>query len=423
MKESSNLELKQTVTNTFLKTVSAYANYGTGRILFGVNDNGTEMGLPNPKEACLSIENRINDSIDPVPDYRLEIVGRTGIVSLTVREGLHKPYLYRSKAYRRADTSTIEVDHVELTRLVLEGKNLSYENTPAASQELTFNCLERKLIETTGIEAISSDVLRTLELMDGKGTYNVAGELLADSNERPGIDIVRFGNTISIMLDRESFEHISLLEQYDRSLEVFRRYYCYEEIVGSMRIARERIPEDAFREAVANALVHREWDVDPQIRISMFDDRIEVSSPGGLPHGLSVGEYLEGQISKLRNPILGNVFFRLNIIERFGTGVLRIKDAYRSSATQPQFDVYENSIRVTLPVTQNETALPAADGQVYRVLQGREMPVSEISSEVGFGKTKTQAILKRLLEGGYIEVVGVGRGTKYRARKLTPPKK
>ena len=101
MKETRTLEFKETVTNTFLKTVSAYANYGTGEIRFGIADDGTVKGISEPKKACLDIENRINDSIDPNPEYTLHINENTSVITLTVYEGIHKPYLYKAKAYRR----------------------------------------------------------------------------------------------------------------------------------------------------------------------------------------------------------------------------------------------------------------------------------------------------------------------------------
>ena len=114
-------------------------------------------------------------------------------------------------------------------------------------------------------------------------------------------------------------------KQYDEIISVFKRYYQYEEINGFERKDRELIPEEAFREAVANSLVHRTWDVQSHIKISMYDDRIEITSPGGLPRELNEKEYLNGNISYLRNPIIGQLFFRLKYIEMFGTGILRIK--------------------------------------------------------------------------------------------------
>ena len=98
MRETRILEFKETITNTFLKTVSAFSNYNGGTILFGVDDNGNVKGLPDVKQACLDIENKINDSISPQPNYTLEIQNNDQTIKLTVKSGLQKPYLYKSKA-------------------------------------------------------------------------------------------------------------------------------------------------------------------------------------------------------------------------------------------------------------------------------------------------------------------------------------
>ena len=415
MRESSVLEFKELVTSSFLKTVSAFANYGGGEILFGINDDGQTVGVEDTQEACLSIENKINDSLSPAPDYSLAVNEETRVICLAVKEGLHKPYFYRSKAYRRSDTATVEVDSLELRRLLLEGANLTFDVTASRESQLAFSHLEARMHDVLGVEALSDDILRTLELKDDKGAYTVAGEILADSNSFPGIDMVRFGDSISVFLDRETHERCSVLKQYDAALALYRKYYQYEVVEGTARNGYELVPEAAFREAVANALVHRTWDINAHVRISMFQDRIEVSSPGGLPSGISEREYLDGQVSKLRNPILGNVFFRLRLIERFGTGVLRIKDAYRGSERQPKFEVYENSICVVLPLTRGETPLSDDENKVLQALIGRSLQMSEICTKTGFGRTKAQAIVKGLVEGGYAVVSGTGRGTRYSA--------
>ncbi|MBQ7501611.1 putative DNA binding domain-containing protein [bacterium] len=415
MKETKFLEFKEAVSNTFLKTVSAFANYGSGVIMFGISDDGTVKGIAEPVKACLDIENRINDSLEPVPEYTLNVNEKTSVISLTVFEGIHKPYLFKSKAYRRNDTATVAADRLELTRLILEGQNLSYEELPAKKQDLSFAVLERKLKETLNLKALTSDTLKTLELYSDKDGYNIAAELLADANGFCGIDAVRFGADISILLDRETYASESLLKQYDLALNMYRRYYQYEQIKGSLRERVSLIPEDAFREAVANALVHRTWDLDSHIRIAMLEDRIEITSPGGLPPGVSAEEYCRGGVSRLRNRILGNVFYRLRLIERFGTGVRRICEAYRDSAAKPLFEAAENSVKVTLPVITQVNSLSEDENKVYAFLKGKTAASSVIAKAVGFGKSKTAAILKKLVSEGFIRPSGNGRGLKYSA--------
>ena len=124
------------------------------------------------------------------------------------------------------------------------------------------------------IETFNQDTLKTLNLYDNINGYNNAAGLLADKNHFSGIDIVKFGENISIIQKRVTFEHISVLEIYEKALAVFRDYYQYEVIQGADRKMVEKIPEAAFREAIANALIHRVWDINSHTRVSMFDDRI-----------------------------------------------------------------------------------------------------------------------------------------------------
>ena len=419
MRESRFLEFKETITNTFLKTVSAFANYGTGVIMFGIADDGTTVGITNAGTACLDIENRINDSIDPIPEYTLAVNEKTSVITLRVQEGLHKPYLYKAKAYRRNDTATIAVDRLELARLILEGQNSSFEELPASDQNLSFQTLEKKLIAELHIDSFSKDTLKTLELYREGVGFNKAGELLADQNKYCGIDMVRFGDNISIILDRRTVEHVSILKQFDQALDMFRQYYEYEQIRGSTREKISLIPEEAFREAVANALVHRTWDIDSHINIAMFQDSIRITSPGSLPRGIGEEEYLRGGISILRNPIIGNVLYRLHMIEKFGTGIRRINDTYQSSMIKPVYTVGENTICIVLPVLQEKNNLLPDEQKVYALLKNREMASSAIMEATGFGKSKTVAILNKLAKEGYIMVIGTGRGTKYKTGSLS----
>ena len=212
MRESKQLEFKEKLTNTFLKTVSAYANYNGGSIIFGINDAGMIKGIDNLEETRLSIENRINDSISPQPDYKISVNESDKIITLDVKSGKNKPYLYKSKAYKRNDTATIEVDALELSRLILKGRNVSFESLHSANQDLTFNILENKLKEQIGIVEFNKDVLKTLNLYSDSDGYNNAAAILSDRNDFPGIDIVRFGENISIMKKRAVLEKSSILK-------------------------------------------------------------------------------------------------------------------------------------------------------------------------------------------------------------------
>ena len=414
MKESKELELKSTITNTFLKTVSAFSNYNSGKIIFGIDDNGKIIGLENIEELCLDLENKINDNISPKPDFRFIKDTKKNIITLIVEEGFNKPYLYKGKAYKRNDTSTVEVDKVELNRLTLLGLNQYYEELKARKQDLEFKVLKKELEEKLSLKDFSKDLLKTLNLYDDKNGYNNAAELFADKNNFAGVDIAKFGKNIDEILDRNLFINMSIISQFQKTLEVFNRYYKYEQILGSERIEKELIPEKAFRETIANALIHRTWDVNSNIRISMYEDKIEISSPGGLPSGISEKEYLNGQISQLRNPILANIFFRLKYIEMFGTGIRRINESYKDYAIKPAFEIFENSIKITLPIIKTELFLTKDERIIMDILEkGAILSSSEILKMTEFKKDKLNRLFKKLIQKNYIKIIGNGRGTKY----------
>ena len=146
----------------------------------------------------------------------------------------------------------------------------------------------------------------------------------------------------------------------------------------------------------------------------LFPDRIEIKSPGSLPKGITANEYENGEISCLRNPILGNVFFRMKYIEMFGTGVARIKYAYENARIKPKFMITDNVISVILPVIKGDFNVTKAEESAIKVLEnGKQLSSGEIAKALGYTKTKTLRILDALKNKGYIKVFGNGRGTKY----------
>lgn len=414
MKENRFTEFKEDLSSGFLKTVSAFANFGTGKILFGIKDDGSIKGIQNPDKMCLDIENKINDSIQPKPDFSFSINRKTGVITLEVKDGAFKPYLYKGKAYRRSDTATVEVDQIELKRLILMGDNMSFEELPSPAQDLTFESFFRIIQQKLKLESLSTDVLKTLGFYTKKGEFNHAAALFADKNNFSGIDMVRFGASISEILDRDILTNKSILEEYNQAIFFFEKYYQYEKIEGMERNLIERIPIEAFRETLANAIVHRVWDIPAHIRIAMYPDRIEIYSPGGLPSGISKEEYLKGYISRLRNPIIANVFFRLHLIEMFGTGIKRIMTCYEEYDVKPIFDISENNISVTLPVADQKKEVNSDEMIILEILsKGIRLSSSELVLKSGFGKNKVVRLIGSLLEKNYVQKEGSGRGIKY----------
>lgn len=198
-----------------------------------------------------------------------------------------------------------------------------------------------------------------------------------------------------------------------QALAVFEEHFAYEEVIGAERVARSLVPREAFREALANALVHRCWDVNANVKVSMFPNRIEVTSPGGLPDGMTEQEYLAGGPSIARNPVLANVLFRLGYIERFGTGIPRILEAYAELDVSPSFSVRPSSITVTLPVEQS-VSLTEGERRVLGIVgKGSSLTRAEVAEAAGLSKDKAIRVLNSLVQKSMVTREGSGRSVRY----------
>lgn len=416
MRESKYIEYKEVVSKSFLKVVSAFANYNEGKIIFGICDDGTVPGLSDPYKASFDIENAINDNISPVPEYEIRVNKNNNTVILSVHRGTEPPYFYHGKAYRRSDTASVPVDTVELKRLVLRGMNRDFETLPAENQELTFTIFEKAIMETLQIDALDRNIQKTLGLYVAGSGYTIAAELLADQNHYRGIDMIRFGETEDQIMERETFENTSIIAAYNSAIQLYKKYYQYDEIKGVKRNTAEMVPETAFREAGANALIHRMWDVSAAVQIAMYKDRIQITSPGGLPEDISEEEYLHSQVSVLRNPVLAEVFLKLNYIEKFGTGIRRIVNAYKNEYRKPEFSFTEHTICVTLPVRSSERVDSTAEVILSMLSGSREISRKELEELTGIKKATLIRALNMLVADHLVEKLGTGKNTRYRAR-------
>lgn len=418
--ESKILEFKQDFTPSFLKTVSAYANYTDGKIIFGIKDNGQVIGIQDTDIFKLRVENSINDNIRPRPSFEISvsIIEDKEVVVLSVNKGMQTPYYYQHQVYNRSDTSTVAVDLAALQELILLGTNLTYEDLPVIEQNLKFHILENSLRKEIGIESFNHDILRSLGLYKN-GKFNRAAELLADRNniKQSSIDIARMGETNSIFLDRKTISEKSLLFQYEETLSFFDNWYKpYEEVSGFYREKRIQIPREAFREALANAIIHRNFSINAAIRIAMYQDRVEITSPGKLPTGISPEEFKMGRISVPRNAIIAEVFHRLNIIEKFATGIRRIIEEYKEFKEEPIFEIYENTITIILPCItygNTERILNLEDIILNNLKENEYLTRKDIQQLTSLKDTKIKEVLKELIEEGKIVKVGKARATKY----------
>ena len=421
MSESRTLEYKEDLTKSYLKTVSAFANYDGGSIIFGVRDNGEAIGIENPEKLRLSVENQINDNIRPRPRYLLEQYEEEGkaLVELKVEAGLQPPYYYQKKAYTRNDTSTIEVSDYELNDLILKGRNLTYDKLPSPNQNLTFNKLTDTFQNETNNTLSTNDLPAILGLYTSGSGYNNAGLLFSDQNRFPGIRIVKFGKDENTIWLRRDLENISIIEMMENALETYRQQYQPEKIEGAKRIIKPMIPEESYREAVANALVHRNWAIDAPILIKMYPDKITISSPGALVEGVEPDAYLRGAMSKFRNPVIGWIFLRLGYVEGLSTGVMRINAPYANACQKPEFEFLSNALVITLPVPNDTPHLTSEQNQIYQLFKtNRELSLKEIQKLTGFSSSVARSNTNFLVQNNILERVGGGPKTRYRERTM-----
>lgn len=429
--ESKYIEYKSGYTKTLLKTISAFANYHDGHILIGVDDDGTAVGVHNAEDVRLSVENAVNDAVKPRPYYEIheEMHGGKKIIVIKVYKGDHTPYTINNKAYKRMDTSSVQVDRHAFEELILLGRNMSFETLPSENQRLSFNKLEEKLVQALNVGHVTEDLLVTLRLKNNE-QFNHAAALLSDTNPlaSSSVRLIAYDDeSVLNIRDRQELKNISVLEQFDRCMEFYRKHINISEIIkGSYRETVEEIPLVAYREAVANGIVHRDYSRPVDLRIEIFANRVEIVSPGGLPVGISENEYIEGRVSIPRNQVLADIFFRLKIIEKLATGIRRIKEHYRDHEVKPKFEINENSIVVILPKTNQPEAnayrpmepdayeLNENEQLIYRLLEaGNALSRSAIEEGLGLKKSQTIDLLSHLRELNLVAQIGRGRSTKY----------
>ena len=427
--ETKYIEFKERYSKTILKTVSAFSNYHDGKIMVGISDDGHLIGVENPNEVRLSIENTINDSIKPRPNYEIEMVAieNRKVLVISIFKGYQTPYVIDRKAYKRADTSTVEIEKHEYDELVLLGRNLTYEELEYIGGNLKFRNLERLLEDKLGIAEVNEDILKSLELIKNE-KYTNAAAIVADSNlfmDR-GMDFICYGDqSLMIFKDRINLKSVSVIEEFETAMLFYKKHINqWSTIKGAYRESFDDVPEEAYREAVANAIIHRDYSKRGSNRVEIFENRIEITSIGGLPVGISKEEYLNGNFSNARNRIIADIFLRCKIIEKMGTGVRRIKYVYSTFEQSPEFKVFENSIQVILPrlsmaaeSNKKQVELTIEEEKLLNYIKStKKINRADIEKYMGIGKTKATNLVNGLMNKGAVIKIGVGKNTKYKCK-------
>jgi len=434
MNENKTTEFKREYVDDIKYAVVAFANTEGGRIYIGINDDGSACGVDNTDATILRTTNMIRDSIRPdvtmFTECTAEIIDGKPVVILTVQRGTARPYYLAGKGIRpegvyvRQSASSVPASETAILNMIRETSGDCYEDARSINQQLTFTKAENYFAKRN--LPLGDQQKRTLNIIGADGTYTNLGMLLSDQCVHTIKLAVFEGSKKSIFHDRKELSG-SLLTQLEDAysyIDQFNRTRA--EFEGLERIDKRDYPSEALREALLNAVTHRDYSFSGSTLISIFDDRIEFVTIGGLVRGLTFDDIMLG-VSALRNQKLANVFYRLKLIEAYGTGILKINESYADCAVKPQFKVTDNAFKITLPninyIGERKEIVPiaplkAADNRqesLLRLAKSRGYIVrKDVETELRVSQATAILILREMVEKGLLIKEGAGKQQRYR---------
>lgn len=355
-RESETIELKEAVVDDIKKEIIAFANCDGGKLYIGIRDDGTVVGLDDPDGVSLQISNMVRDAIKPDVTMFLhyKTIEEDGkeIVAVDIQRGTDRPYYLAKKGMRpegvyvRQGYSAVPATDAAIRHMIKETDGDRFEAMRCLNQELTFEAAKKEfaLREVD----FGQQQMRTLKLIDQDNLYSNLGLLLSDQCIHTIKVAVFQGTDQTIFKDRREFTG-SLMRQMNEVYDFIDfRNQTRSTIEKLLRIDVRDYPEIAVREALLNLLVHRDYSFSASALISIYADRIEFVSIGGLMPGIDLEDIMIG-ISVCRNQDLANVFYRLHLIEAYGTGMGKIMKAYEGMEEKPAIETTKNAFKIVLP--------------------------------------------------------------------------
>ncbi len=355
-RESETIELKEIVTDEIKKEIIAFANCDGGKLYIGVKDDGTVIGVDDADNVSLQISNMVRDTIKPdvtmfVHYETIEEEGKE-IIAIDIQRGTDRPYYLAKKGMRpegvyvRQGYSSVPATDTAIRRMVKETDGDRFEAMRSLNQDLTFEATKKEF-DLRKIE-FGSKQMQTLKLIDQDGLYTNLGLLLSDQCVHTIKVAVFQGTDQMVFKDRREFSG-SLLKQMNEVYDFIDLHNQTRATIEKLlRIDVRDYPEVAVREALLNMLVHRDYSFSSSALISIYTDRIEFVSIGGLMPGIDLEDIMVG-LSICRNQELANVFYRLHLIEAYGTGMRKIMKAYEGKEEKPKIETTKNAFKIILP--------------------------------------------------------------------------
>ena len=356
--ETNRIENKEQLNEDFEQEVIAFLNYKEGGIIYvGINKNGQVAGVENTDLTQLQIKDRIKNNIQPSTlglfDVTVETIENKEVIKVIISSGTEKPYYLRKKGrtpegcYIRIGSSKERMTERMIEEMFSKRIKNSLKEIEAPRQDLTFRQLKIHY-EGNGM-TLNDNFARNLNLLTDEGKYNYNAYLLADENDI-SIKLVKYLGTSKMeLIENQEYGYCCLITATQRILDrLTAENTVYAKIEYNGRKEVEMIDSKALKEAVINAMVHSDYTLSTTPIIELYSDRIEITSGGGLPQGLSQEEFLEG-VTAPRNKELIRVFKDVDLIENIGSGVLRILDSYDKSC----FKFMEHFLRVSFKYKEN----------------------------------------------------------------------
>lgn len=423
--ETENIEFKLQFTEEIYKEVIAFANTDGGIVYVGIDNDGNVIGLADVDKEYTRITNGIRDAI--MPDVTMCVkftVQENKVVRITVSEGANKPYYLKSKGlkpngvYVRQGTSSAPASPEQIRMMIKESDGDTFEEIRSLEQELTFESAE-KAFRRYGVD-FGTEKYRTLGITKKEGNIYTNLALLLSDQCRHTTKIAVFSDeTCTDFRDSREFGG-SVLRQFEDSVNYLALCNKTRSVIkGVERTDKKDYPEEAIREALLNALVHRDYGFSGSIIINVNDKKTEFISLGGLLPGLSTDDILIG-ISQPRNKNLAEIFHRLRLIESYGTGIRRIFKLYENCPVQPEIEVTQNAFKIVLP-NMNEVSYEKDEStltlQMRNVLayitENGSATDEELENLLGVKHTRIYNLMQELKNLGFIVVDGRGKGKRY----------
>ena len=413
--------------DSLIKEVVAFANSDGGEIYVGIADNGTIFGVDNPDDAMNRITSTIRDNIRPemlmfISVMDIELDGKT-VIKINVQPGTSKPYYVSGKGIRpegvyiRKGSSTIPASEATIKEMLMQASGRSYESARSIEQDLTFNALKKEM-SLHNLE-LGESQMKTLHLIGNDGLYTNLALLLSDQCPFTTKVAVFEENDPLIFQDRREMTG-SILTQLDDVLAYIDQYNKTHAQVGAKyREDKKDYPPEAIREALLNCIVHRDYSFSGSNIINIYDDHMEFISIGSLLPGISIESVMRG-LSQSRNKNLADIFYRMTLVESYGTGIkkiIKLFEGYKS----PEFATEEGGFFVTMYSKNKIEKKP----QMTRQLQDADKMIMESVNKNGFvtradveeilnvKQTRAYMILKKLCDAGELQSVSEGKNTKY----------